>query len=254
MSVLLGAVELFPEWVEVLWKTGELLRLDLLAQLVLAGFLGGAIGLERELSGKAAGLRTNLLICVGSTILTVLSLNLSAHFVANEYIRADPARLAAQIVSGIGFLGAGTIIQARGSVTGLTTAATLWVVAAIGIAVGVGEYVLAMGSTAFVLLALIPLGLFEKRIIQQEEQWIRVTLDGGFSAVEKLCEEISERGYRIQLTEVQRGEEENAHALTIKVVGSPEAISELSSWLTTQPNVEEFALRSPDRSVEDTFF
>jgi putative Mg2+ transporter-C (MgtC) family protein len=84
--------------------------------------LGGAIGMERELSGKAAGLRTNILICVGSALLMDLSINLPGALGRN----GDPARLAAQVVTGIGFLGAGTIMQARGTVIGLTTAATLW--------------------------------------------------------------------------------------------------------------------------------
>ncbi|MFW6200788.1 MAG: MgtC/SapB family protein, partial [Gemmatimonadota bacterium] len=125
------------------------LRLDLLGRLFLATLLGGAIGFEREHSGKPAGLRTNILICVGATLITDLSF-VFPEFVPNDYVRADPARLAAQIVSGIGFLGAGTIIQARGSVTGLTTAATLWVVAAIGIGVGTGSYVEAAGATVLV--------------------------------------------------------------------------------------------------------
>src|SRR5690554_1125523 len=107
------------------------LRVDLLVRLLLAAILGGLVGLEREISGKPAGLRTNLLICVGAALLTELSLSIG--LLTAERPNADPARIAAQIVSGIGFLGAGTIIQARGSVVGLTTAATLWVVAAIGI-------------------------------------------------------------------------------------------------------------------------
>src|SRR5687767_15281939 len=125
------------------------------------------IGLERELSGKPAGLRTNLLICVGATLLMEVSINLAASAnLGGGEMRSDPARIAAQIVSGIGFLGAGTIIQARGSIIGLTTAATIWVVAAIGMAVGGRFYVEAIGSAILVGTALVMLGRVEGIIVR----------------------------------------------------------------------------------------
>src|SRR3990172_2710074 len=100
-------------------------------QLLLAAALGGVVGLERELAGKPAGLRTNLLVAVGAALFTHVSLALPA--AAGQ---GDPARIAAQVVAGVGFLGAGTILYARGLVHGLTSAATLWVVAGLGVAVG----------------------------------------------------------------------------------------------------------------------
>lgn len=126
------------------------LRVELLFQLVLSVLLGGAIGLERELRGKPAGLRTNVLICMGATLFTVLSLHISAG-------RGDPGRVAAQVLTGIGFIGAGTILHLRGSVTGLTSAATIWVVTAIGMAVGSKAYTEAVGATALVGLVLVGL-------------------------------------------------------------------------------------------------
>jgi putative Mg2+ transporter-C (MgtC) family protein len=134
-------------------------QLALLGRLLLAAVLGGVVGLERELSGKPAGLRTNLLICVGAALLMDLSIGIAAlanlpNEQAGAIFRADPARIAAQIVSGIGFLGAGTILQARGNIIGLTTAATIWVVAAIGMAVGAQAYVEAVGATILVYLSL----------------------------------------------------------------------------------------------------
>jgi len=124
----------------------------------MAVLLGGAIGLERELKGKPAGLRTNILICVGAALLTDVSIKM----VGPEGTRVgDPARLAAQIISGVGFLGAGTIMQGSGIVTGLTSAATIWVVAAIGITVGAGEYVEAMGAGMLVTVVLAGLGRLE---------------------------------------------------------------------------------------------
>ncbi|MFO7893604.1 MAG: MgtC/SapB family protein [Longimicrobiales bacterium] len=165
------------EWLTTLDLTG--LHLDLLGRLFLAALLGGLVGLEREWSGKPAGFRTNLLICMGAALLTDLSLSVA--LLADPGMAADPARIAAQIVSGVGFLGAGTIIQSRGSVTGLTTAATLWVVAAIGMAVGAGEYAEAIGATLLVMIALLVLARLEPYLNRHVDQTIRVTVgrDGG---------------------------------------------------------------------------
>jgi putative Mg2+ transporter-C (MgtC) family protein len=130
------------------------LRLELLAQLLLAVVLGGIVGVERELKGKPAGLRTNVLICVGATLFTVLSLHVAE-------ARGDPGRVAAQIIPGVGFIGAGTILHMRGAVTGLTSAATIWVVSAIGMALGLRAYVEALGTTALVMVVLAGLGWIE---------------------------------------------------------------------------------------------
>lgn len=151
----------------------EMLRLGLLGRLVLAAILGGLIGLERELRAKPAGLRTNLLICMGAALLMEVSISVAG--LADGVPRAeggrvvgDPGRIAAQIVSGIGFLGAGTILQARGSITGLTTAATIWVVAAIGMAVGARAYVEALGTAVLVGLSLIVLARVEDSLIRRQ--------------------------------------------------------------------------------------
>src|SRR5690606_8392039 len=152
-------------------QLADTLRLGLLGRLVLAAILGGLIGLERELRAKPAGLRTNLLICMGAALLMEVSMTVAG--MAEGILRADgtrlggdPGRIAAQIVSGIGCLEAGTILQARGSITGLTTAATIWVVAAIGMAVGAGAYVEAIGSAVLVGVSLIVLARVEDRLIR----------------------------------------------------------------------------------------
>jgi putative Mg2+ transporter-C (MgtC) family protein len=132
----------------------DVMHLELLLQLALAVLLGGAIGLEREISGKPAGLRTNILICVGAALFTTLSMKMSLG-------RGDPARVAAQILPGVGFIGAGTILHMRGSVTGLTSAATIWVVAAVGMALGAGAYGEALGAALLVLMVLQGLGWVE---------------------------------------------------------------------------------------------
>jgi putative Mg2+ transporter-C (MgtC) family protein len=132
----------------------EILRLDLLLQIGLAALLGGAIGLERELGGKPAGLRTNILICIGSVLYTHLSIALVGE-------NTDPTRVAGQIVTGVGFIGAGTILHARGAVVGLTSAATIWVVAAIGVALGSGYHAEALVTTLAVIIVLQGLGRIE---------------------------------------------------------------------------------------------
>ncbi len=137
----------------------EVFRLDLAAKLFGAVLIGGGIGLEREYKGKPAGLRTNILICVGSALLMDLSMS-----VAGQH-GGDPGRIAAQVVTGIGFLGAGTILHTRGMITGLTSAATIWVVAAIGMTIGAGYFIEALGATLTVMLVLIGLGWVEKRFL-----------------------------------------------------------------------------------------
>ena len=126
-----------------------------LTRLVLAAILGGAIGLEREFKHRAAGLRTNMFICFGAALFTVLSRGLAAE-------PSDYTRIAAQIIPGIGFIGAGSILHTRGLTTGLTTAATLFVVASVGMAAGGGLYLTAMFATGLVLIALFFLGHVEE--------------------------------------------------------------------------------------------
>ena len=144
----------------------EIFRLELMLQLGLATLLGGAIGLERELGGKPAGLRTNILICLGSVLYTHLSLGMLAG--PNGIPSGtDTTRVAAQIVTGVGFIGAGTILHARGAIVGLTSAATIWVVAAIGVALGSGFYLEGVGTTVIVLVVLAGLGRVEKLVERQ---------------------------------------------------------------------------------------
>jgi putative Mg2+ transporter-C (MgtC) family protein len=126
-----------------------------LARLVLAAVLGGLIGLEREIRHRPAGLRTNMFICFGAALFTILS-----DALALEHL-GDHTRISAQIIPGIGFIGAGSILHTRGLTTGLTTASTLFVVASVGMATGGGLYLTAIFATGLVLLALFSLGHLE---------------------------------------------------------------------------------------------
>src|ERR1022692_707305 len=127
-----------------------------LARLVLAALLGGIIGLERELRHRPAGLRTNMFICFGAALFTILS-----DVLAVEHL-GDHTRISAQIIPGIGFIGAGSILHTRGLTTGLTTASTLFVVASVGMATGGGLYLTAVFATGLVLIALFSLGHMER--------------------------------------------------------------------------------------------
>jgi putative Mg2+ transporter-C (MgtC) family protein len=181
---------------------------EALLRLSLAAVLGGLIGIERELRDREAGLRTHLLVSLGSALFTIVSAYGFHAFLASgaSVVRADPTRIAAQIVTGIGFLGAGAIIRQGFSVRGLTTAATLWVVAAVGMACGAGYYSAAALSTALVLLALYPLRIIAYRILirfRPEDGRLLVELPVGQSPG-MVIDEIERLGARIASLELSQ--------------------------------------------------
>lgn len=149
----------------------ELSYWELFGRLILATGLGGMIGLERETLNRPAGLRTHILVCLGSTLAMLVSmyglLDMRDGVLSPNY---DGGRIAAQVISGIGFLGAGTILREGNTVRGLTTAASLWTVAGIGLAVGSGMYAGAIFTTVLVMLAL-------KYLVRVERRWLGVQRD-----------------------------------------------------------------------------
>jgi len=140
---------------------------EALARLALAAGLGGAIGIERELRDRYAGLRTHLLVSLGSALFTLVSAYAWTGFKFGNGVSYDPTRIAAQVVTGIGFLGAGAIMRQGISVHGLTTAATLWMSAAVGMTAATGFYAVAALATAVTLIVLWPLRIFERRYIDR---------------------------------------------------------------------------------------
>lgn len=184
----------------------EIFRLDLMLQIGLATLLGGVIGMERERGGKPAGLRTNILICIGSVLYTHLSLAMISAGTGKIPAGVDTTRVAAQIVTGVGFIGAGTILHARGAVVGLTSAATIWVVAAIGIAVGSGFYLEGVGTTLAVIIVLAGLGRVEK-LVQGHSIRSTITVHArqGPTVIEDLETKVRSTGLEI-LTVAQRQE------------------------------------------------
>ncbi len=180
----------------------DALRIGLLGRLLLATALGGLIGLERELAGKPAGLRTNILICVGATLLMEISVAVAA---SAESGVADPGRIAAQVVSGIGFIGAGTILVERGSIKGLTTAATLWVVAAIGLAVGSHAYVEAVGTAILVAVTLVILGWIEDFLFRRRTAVeLEIVTDPSSEVLDEVTQLLERHGVRARTQKVEK--------------------------------------------------
>ena len=136
----------------------DVAALEPIARLAVAALLGAIVGAEREYRQKAAGLRTNTLIALGSALFTVMSIEMVPEGTG------DPSRVAAQIVTGVGFLGGGAILRTGMSVRGLTTAATIWVVSAVGVAAGAGEYTIAGAATVIALIVLAALAPLDKII------------------------------------------------------------------------------------------
>ena len=209
---------------------------EVLLRLALAAVLGAAIGLEREIRERGAGLRTHLLVSLGSALFTIVSAYGFHSFLASgaSVVRADPTRIAAQIVTGIGFLGAGAIIRQGLSVRGLTTAATLWVVAAIGLAAGAGYYSAAVVTTVLVLVSLWPLRILAYRIFlryRPERERLLVDLAPGRSAAPVLAA-VEEAGGRIESLAVTGDDEGRSVALEVDLteearLSTTSAVSEL---------------------------
>jgi putative Mg2+ transporter-C (MgtC) family protein len=180
----------------------DLTTAEALLRLLVAAGLGGAIGLERELRDHEAGFRTHLLVGLGACVFTLVGVYAWADMRLGNQIGVvvDPSRVASYVVSGIGFLGAGAIIRQGLSVRGLTTAATLWVVAAIGMACGAGYYSVAVGAAALVLVSLGPLKLISTRLVARvrpEEAELAILLAPGGEAT-RVLECIEQAGGRVR--------------------------------------------------------
>ena len=187
------------------------------SKLALAMICGGAIGIERELNRKPAGLRTNVLICFGAALYMIVSRHISG---GAAY--TDPARLAAQVVAGIGFLGAGVILQARGSITGLTTAATIFVVGAVGISIGEGLFSLGLFSTISIILVLVGLRKAERAVIKRARLFhYHLKTNDPSEFLEQLLDLLEQQNLRLEDFDVKELVD-HEHEVTLSVVTSIE--------------------------------
>jgi putative Mg2+ transporter-C (MgtC) family protein len=205
---------------------------DNLVRLVLAAGLGGAIGFERELRDREAGFRTHMLVCIGSALFTIVSAYGFREFLTSgdQVVRADPTRIAAQIVTGIGFLGAGAIIRQGVSIRGLTTAATLWVAAAIGMAAGAGYYAGAVLGTIVTLIALWPLRrlafpVFER--LRPEERSMIIDLRPGTKAAQ-LLEALEQEHARVEYFQLVDDEDDRRTVTVTLDTPSQELLTNIS--------------------------
>lgn len=218
-------------------------------QIVTAMILGGLVGFDREVKMKAAGLKTNIMICIGACLYTTISLlNLP-----NATGLVDPNRVAAQIVSGIGFLGAGAIIQGRGNVTGLTTAATIWVVAAIGFTIGVGYPVVATIFSVTVLAVLRLLNPVHKLIERDNDHkdfHIEVLSHG---SIKKIASKIvlSENIELDEIYEEHLAGGSNKRILHCILTGHPRALDRIQQDLRSVISVEKVSYRQVELEAQE---
>ncbi|MBN9425592.1 MAG: MgtC/SapB family protein [Burkholderiales bacterium] len=182
---------------------------ELVGRLLFAAVLGSAIGLERERLSWAAGLRTHMLVCVGSALIMIVSTYGFTDMLAQEHVALDPSRVAAQVVSGIGFLGAGAIIARGEVVRGLTTAASVWSVAAIGLAVGGGLYTPAIAATIIILIILAGIKPIERRFITNKlRRRLLISVERGSLPLARLHELLGTDSARVEQFITQPSEED----------------------------------------------
>lgn len=170
-------------------------------RLLVALAIGAAIGLEREFQGKAAGIRTNMLMCIGSCLIMIISIEVARMRGGT----ADPGRIAAQVITGIGFLGAGTIIRSRFHIAGLTTAATIWVLSALGLAVGAGFLLLAVVGGLLITITLTLIGYVEKAVKRRHGYYVvQLDLESREGIVGAVLELFNEMGIHGTAQEINR--------------------------------------------------
>lgn len=211
-------------------------------RLFLAVILGGLIGFERERVNRPAGFRTHILVCAGSALIMLVSAYGFAGQIGPGFV-ADPGRIAAGVVTGIGFLGAGTILQQRGSVRGLTTAATIWVVSGVGLAAGIGFYLGAVLTTAFVLISLLLLRRAEYHfIVRRRLKRLRIVAVDRPGLLGRIAAALGERMINIKQSEL--GEPE-------KRGGSGEEIVSIEFFVEAPPDVDLKELFDNLQGLED---
>ncbi|VBB05445.1 mgtc/sapb protein signature [Lucifera butyrica] len=210
-------------------------ELDVVLRLVLACLLGGIVGYERQAKHKAAGLRTHILVCLGSCLIMFLSISIWKTTIG--LTKADPERLAAQVVSGIGFLGAGSILTQKRFITGLTTAASLWVVAGIGLAVGSGSFVSAVATTVLAFLTLRILSRFEAAVIGSDclMELCVVTVNRP-GQIGKISSSLGDMGIRIRDIRMESQEEQKNLSITFSLSLPPQL--QPSDVLTNLMNID----------------
>jgi len=175
-------------------------HVDMLLRLFLAFLAGGVVGLEREFHGRPAGLRTHILVSLGAAVVCLISKELaplSGALDEASMIRVDPGRIAAGVVTGIGFLGAGAIIKSGFTTRGLTTAASIWCMATVGMCLGFGLFALAAFAVILMLFTLVVLDLVERHLARRWYKLVRLELSGPIEQAEQLIEQLTDQGWHV---------------------------------------------------------
>ena len=192
-------------------------ELEIIIRLGIAAALGMLVGFERERQNQPAGLRTHTILAIGSCLAMTISINIAMQFTA-FVPNGDPGRLAAQVISGIGFLGAGAILRYGTSVKGLTTATSLWTIAVVGLAIGAGHYVAGLATTAMLLIILVLLNVLEKKWIHSYETVnIYVSAHANPALVEDLLDLFSKMKKKVLSVTVENDITTNMHSVTLVV-------------------------------------
>lgn len=207
-------------------------------RILLSALLGGLVGLEREIHGGDAGLRTHILVCVGSTLFMITSIAVAFNY--SEFGGADPSRIAAGVVTGIGFLGAGAIIRYGTSIRGLTTAASIWAISAIGLAVGAGVYVAAVVSAVVVLAVLILSRLEERMELKRSGKKLIIKLSiKGETDREDIKNIIEAYGGKVKHVMAKEKEEDGMETLVFRLILSRIYHKDIVGEINSLPGIEE---------------
>jgi putative Mg2+ transporter-C (MgtC) family protein len=212
---------------------------ELLVRLIVGTALGGIVGYERGAHGRPAGFRTHLIVALASTTFMLVSTHFVyfQHYTKDDLVAVDPSRIAASVVTGIGFLGGGAILRTGLNVQGLTTAAGLWLVAAIGMAAGAGMYVVSVAATLFGIVALVVLRRFEHKDDQLRRRISLVLADGG-TTVPGLLRALAQTGVAVAPMEYERRLDERRIHVTLQARIPPESQEGLVDLLESQPGLE----------------
>jgi putative Mg2+ transporter-C (MgtC) family protein len=217
--------------------------LEIIVRLGIAAVLGMLVGFERERQNQPAGLRTHTILAIGSCLAMTISINIAMQF--TQYVpNGDPGRLAAQVVSGIGFLGAGAILRYGTSVKGLTTATSLWTIAIVGLAIGAGHYIAGLATTAMLLIILVLLNVLEKKLIHSYETInITVSAHSNPALVEDLLELFKKMKKKVLSVSVENDIATDMHTVTLVVkTMEKDPMIDIRDGLKSIPSVTKYRL------------
>ena len=215
---------------------------DMLIRLCLSFAAGAIIGIERSSRRQVAGLRTHILIATGATLLMLLSIYLPQQF--SPHRTGDPGRIAAQVVSGIGFLGAGAIIRLGNNVRGLTTAASIWFVAAVGLAIGAGMFIVAGGAVILGLITLMLLGIVEKKIFPSGRfKLLEISYKDNSPNTEAALDIIREAGIQIQSVDVNHGKDKGTKLRLLARIPEIVDIASIARSIKSSGNVAKVEIK-----------